>query len=171
MEQSLDSSAMEIREVRPEEHAEAGRITRLAYAEFGADDWGSDYADRLEDVAGRAAATLVLVAVEEGRILGCTTLELDGRIEGGHPRDPLAPDEAHMRMLGVDPRARGRGIGRALVEACIAEARRRGKLRLTLDTTEEMTAARAMYSSMGFERRPDKVWPDGFRLLAFELRL
>lgn len=161
---------MEIRPVRPGEHEEAGRVTAEAYREFGVERWG-DYGDRLADVARRARRTTVLVAVEDGRILGTATLELDRRIEGGHPRDPLAPDEAHMRMLGVALGARGRGIGPALVEACIERARAAGKSRLTLDTTEGMTAARRMYEGMGFRRGPDKVWPDGFRLLSYEREL
>lgn len=161
---------MEIRPVRPEEFEEAGRVTRVAYREFGAEDWG-EYADRLADVAARARRTLVLVAEEGERILGTATLELDARMEGGHPRDPLRPEEAHVRMLGVHPEVRRRGVGRALMDACVEEARRRGKRVLTLNTTEEMAVARAMYEAMGFRRLPDQVWPDGFRLLAYELAL
>lgn len=161
---------VEIRPVRPDEYPEAGRVTRLAYREFGAESWG-EYADRLADVAARAVRTLVLVAAEGDRILGTATLELDARIEGGHPREPLRPGEAHVRMLGVDPEARGRGIGRALMERCLGEARAHGKRFVTLNTTEDMTAARTMYESMGFRRLPDRVWPDGFRLMAYELSL
>ncbi len=132
--------------------------------------WG-DYGDRLADVAGRAERTLVLVATEDGRILGTSTLELEARIVSDHPQEPLGPGEAHLRMLGVDPEARRRGVGRALVEACIAAARDAGKTVLTLHTTEAMGAARRMYESMGFRRGRDKVEDDGFRLLAYELRL
>lgn len=162
---------MEIREVRPEEHEEAGRITRLAYEEFGAEGWSDGYADRLADIAGRADRTTVLVAVEDGRILGTSTLELDGRVEGGYPRPPLRPGEAHVRMLGVAPDARGRGVGRALMEACIARARDAGKTFLSLHTTEEMTAARTMYADLGFRRMPDLTYPSGFTLLAYERAL
>lgn len=156
--------------MRPEEHEEAGRVTLEAYREFGVDGWG-DYRDRLADIAGRADRTTVLVAVEAGRILGSATLELEDRVEGGRARDPLAPDEAHIRMLGVDPGARRRGVGRALVEACVERARAAGKRRITLHTTEEMRVAHRMYRSLGFQRGPDAVWPDGFRLMAFELTL
>lgn len=163
-------AAVEIREVRPEEHEEAGQVTLRAYEEFGVDDWG-DYRDRIADIPGRADRTTVLVAVEGGRVLGTATLELDQRVEGGHAREPLAPDEAHIRMLGVDPDARRRGVGRALVGACIDRARAAGKRRITLHTTEEMRVAHHMYRSLGFRRIPDVVWPDGFRLMAFELTL
>jgi GNAT superfamily N-acetyltransferase len=163
-------ATVEVREVRPEEHEEAGRVTLDAYREFGVDDWG-DYKDRIADIRGRADRTTVLVAVEDGRILGTATVELEDRVEGGHARQPLAPEEGHIRMLGVALDARGRGVGRALVTACIERARAAGKRRMTLHTTEAMHVAHRMYRSLGFERGPDAVWPDGFRLMAFELKL
>ena len=73
-------------------------------------------------------------------------------------------------MLGVDPGARGRGVGRALVEATIDRARRAGKRTLMLRTTYLMQAAQAMYRSMGFERDPslDQSYPEvdliGYRM-------
>lgn len=156
----------------PEEYDEAGRVTMEAYREFFPPDgsWG-DYPERLADVKGRAERALVLVAVEDGRVLGTTTLEIDGRIEAGRERDPLSPGEAHIRMLGVDPGARRRGVGRLLVEASIEEARRAGKSILTLNTTERMESAMKMYESMGFKRGPVRVFDDGFRLLSYELPL
>src|SRR3990172_13319468 len=104
--------ALEIRPVLPEEHEEAGRLAALAYREFvGADDgaW-KEYLQHIADVEDRVGSATVLVAVENGRILGSATLELDGRIDDD---PPLHPHEAHIRMLGVDPQARGRGIARA----------------------------------------------------------
>ncbi len=71
-------------------------------------------------------------------------------------------------MLGVDPEARGRGVARALIEACFANAADAGRSRMTLHTTGRMRAAQAMYESMGFERLPDREFPDGFVLLTYE---
>jgi ribosomal protein S18 acetylase RimI-like enzyme len=168
--------AIEIRRARPEEYEEAGRVTAESYREFARPDTSWDeYLVRLADVADRVRRTEVLVAVEDGRILGTVTLELEGRTEGGTRRNresqPLAPGEAHVRMLGVAPEARGRGIGRMLMDACLAESRKAGKTLLTLNTTERMRAARAMYESMGFARTEDEVFPDGFVLLSYELPL
>jgi len=159
---------MEVREVLPEEHGVAGEVVALAYREFAdpEDPGWREYLGRLRDVAGRAGRTTVLVAVEDGRVLGCVTLELSGRVED-HDQDPLAEDEAHVRMLGVHPGARRRGIARMLMERCMEEARKAGKARMTLHTTERMKAAQAMYESMGFQREEDHVFPDGFRLLGY----
>ena len=110
--------SVEIRPVRPEEHEKAGRVTALAYREFAdSDDW-DHYLGKIADVGARASMALVLVAVEDGEVLGSATLELGERIDDDDP--PLAPDEAHIRMLGVDPEARGRGVARALIGACFA---------------------------------------------------
>ncbi|HLA92620.1 MAG TPA: GNAT family N-acetyltransferase [Actinomycetota bacterium] len=158
--------ALEIRPVLPEEHEEAGRVAALAYREFvGADDgaW-KEYLQHIADVEDRVGSATVLVAVENGRILGSATLELDGRIDDD---PPLHPHEAHIRMLGVDPQARGRGIARALIDACFVLSRKAGRAYVTLHTTERMKAAQAMYRSLGFERLEDRVFPDGFVLLTY----
>jgi ribosomal protein S18 acetylase RimI-like enzyme len=164
---------MEIRRLRPEEFEEAGAVTAGAYAEYapGGASPNLDYRDRLADVVTRAEHALVLGAFEDGRVLGTVTLELDRRIPGGHPRPPLRPDQAHVRMLGVDESARRAGVGRALMEACLEEARRAGKARVTLETTETMEAAQRLYEAMGFERRADEVFDDGFLLRTYEYRL
>ena len=145
------ASNVEIRSVRPDEYTVAGEVTAASYREFdprGAPDWQA-YLRRIADVAGRAGHTVVLVAVVDGEIAGTATLEIDRHIESGW-KEELAPDEAHLRMLGVHPSHRREGIGRSLVEATIDLARTRGKARLTLETTPEMRAAHAMYAEMGF---------------------
>jgi ribosomal protein S18 acetylase RimI-like enzyme len=166
---------MDVREATPQEHAEAGRVTADAYREFvreGDDDW-ERYLARIADVGERAGRTTILVAVEEGRILGSLTLELAGRVrdEEDEEHRPLDPEEAHIRMLGVDPAARARGVARAMMAESEARARRAGKTVMTLNTTHRMKAAQAMYERLGYERTEDTVFPDGFVLLGYRKRL
>jgi ribosomal protein S18 acetylase RimI-like enzyme len=160
-----------VRPVRPDEHEAAGALTARAYAEFAAEigPGAARYLAEIADVGGRADRTVVLVAEEDGGLLGTATLELAGRASPADP--PLAPGEAHIRMLGVDPMHRRRGIGRALLEACIDRARDAGKTMVTLNTTRVMAAAQRMYEERGFRRGPDRAVGGRVRLLAYALSL
>ncbi len=167
--------AIDVREATPDEYAEAGRVTAAAYREFvepGDEDW-ERYLVRIADVGERAVRTTILVGIDDGRILGSVTLELEGRVrdDGEEGSRPLAPGEAHIRMLGVDPSARGRGVARALMAGSEERARAAGKTFLTLNTTRRMKAAQAMYERLGYERAEDVVFPDGFVLLGYSKRL
>lgn len=162
---------IEVREATPEEYAEAGRVTASAYREFVRNaDW-EEYLGRIADVADRAARTTILVAVEDGAILGSLTLELGTRVRDDEDQRPLDPDEAHVRMLGVDPAVRRRGVARLLMLAAEDATAAHGRRRITLNTTPRMRAAQEMYVSLGYRRLEDRVFPDGFVLLGYEKTL
>jgi ribosomal protein S18 acetylase RimI-like enzyme len=142
--------AVTIRTARPTEYAAVGDLTVAAYQALPVDHlWGGYEAD-IRDVAGRAKATDLLVAVEGDRLLGSVTLVT----EPGSPwLEWTAPGEVQFRLLAVDATARGRGVGTALVRECLARA---GTRPVLIHTTKWMTAARSLYPTLGFERRPDR---------------
>lgn len=161
---------MTVRVVRPEEHDALGRLTVAAYKALLGDDLDPTYVAELADVAGRAEAVDVLVAVDGGgTVLGTITYILGP--------GPMAwfddPDEVGLRMLAVSPEAQRRGVGSALIEACVARATAAGKTKILLHTTAPMTTARRLYERTGFRRDPDRdrIILDDLLLLAYALDL
>ena len=71
-------------------------------------------------------------------------------------------EDAWLEDVFVVPQARGRGIGRALLEASVERARRRGCARIQLDTNEDNSVALALYASVGF-RTAKRAAGDGGR--------
>jgi ribosomal protein S18 acetylase RimI-like enzyme len=67
--------------------------------------------------------------------------------------------ECYLAELYVAPSLRGRGLGRALLQAAIECARGRGADHMDLGTGEQDVAARALYESLGFSNREGK--PEG----------
>ncbi|WP_137149928.1 helix-turn-helix domain-containing GNAT family N-acetyltransferase [Devosia sp. FKR38] len=79
--------------------------------------------------------------------------EQDGAIVGSifvMPSDGL-PGSAQLRMLYVEPAARGQGVGAALVGQAVSFARQSGYQRMRLWTHANQTSARKLYAGAGFE--------------------
>ena len=161
--------AIEVREADPGEFAEAGAVTAAAYREFFDGTQWASYLDAIADVAGRADRTEIIIALDEGAIIGSATLELDGRTSAED--GPLEPYRAHIRMLGVHPDARGRGAAKALMAACESRARAAGRSLLTLNTTDLRRTAKTMYERLGYVRGPDEPMPGGITLLNYSKQL
>jgi ribosomal protein S18 acetylase RimI-like enzyme len=158
-----------IRLPEPAEHGPLGDLVVAAYDAIGANEDDDDYVPVLRDVARRAREAVVLAAVDDetGALLGCVTYVPD-------PANPwaehLRAGEASIRMLAVDPAAQGRGVGTALVAACLERARAEGRRGVFLHSLPIMTAAQRIYERFGFRRVPERDWvfPD-FLLLGFQL--
>ncbi|HEU4980850.1 MAG TPA: GNAT family N-acetyltransferase [Solirubrobacterales bacterium] len=76
---------------------------------------------------------------------------------------------SYLEELYVVPSLRGRGLGRALLEAAMEAARSEGATQMELGTSESDVAARALYEGAGFTNREGS--PDGPVMLFYEREL
>jgi len=130
---------------------------------LGVDLGYQDFAAELAGLPGKYAApagALLLARGLDGTALGCVALR------------PLeAAGCCEMKRLYVAPAGRGSGLGRALTEAVVAQARRIGYRELRLDTLPFMQTAMALYGAMGFVPIPPYYETPiaGTRFLALDL--
>ncbi|MDG2528855.1 bifunctional helix-turn-helix transcriptional regulator/GNAT family N-acetyltransferase [Caulobacter endophyticus] len=143
----FDSDAPPVATLRGLAPGDLGMVTArqgFLYAdEYG---WGADHEALIaEIVAGfhrtfDAARDDAWIAEADGRMVGSIFL-----VRGE------TPDAAKLRLLYVEPDARGMGVGQMLIEACVARARALGYRRLDLWTVKTLSAARKLYQRAGFE--------------------
>lgn len=130
----------------------------------------SDVAESLfvAESVRRRGELLVVVEPPTSELLGMAIV-----VEASSPaRQLVLAGTAELQMLAVSPRARCRGIGRALIEAAMKAARDEGYARMVLSTQPPMHAAQRLYEALGFVRTPARDWQrGGKRFLTYEIVL
>ncbi|MET8089089.1 GNAT family N-acetyltransferase [Micromonospora sp. NPDC005220] len=165
-------TGLRVRSAEPADFPAVARLTVAAYEADGQLKGEHGYGEVLADVSTRATSGEVLVAVDEvtGAVLGSVTFVLPGT-----PFAALSgPGEAEFRMLAVDPGAQGRGVGAALVEACVDRATELNCTAVVICVRAGMAdPAHRLYSRRGFVRSPEKDWSPapGVDLLGLRLEL
>jgi GNAT superfamily N-acetyltransferase len=160
----MPESSFQIIPVRTQGDLEATMALFDAYAaSLGVNLSYQNFVAEMAAMPGKYAppnGELLLARGTDGAALGCVGLR------------PL-PDEGccEMKRLYVAPEGRGLGLGRALAEAAVAEARRIGYREMRLDTLPSLRVAIALYESMGFAPIPAYYDTPIAGTLFFSLRL
>ncbi len=147
-----------IRLAAKEEMAEVARLFRAYEAWLGVPLCFYGFDEEVASLPGFYAppSGALWLAWHQGRavgVIGLRALEDEGACE--------------MKRLWVEPSQQGSGLGRRLAETCVLGARERGYRVMRLDTLPKLTAAIALYRSMGFyacERYNDNNLPGVFFL-------
>jgi ribosomal protein S18 acetylase RimI-like enzyme len=165
-------SDLTIRPARPDELKAVGELTLDAYVADGYFQEGvaRPYRAHLADAVSRAEQAELLVAVDaDNSLLGTVTIALPGTPYAEVSRE----GELEFRMLAVDPLARNRGVGGALIQAVLDRARELGFPRVVLCSQDTMVGVQGIYQKLGFRRMPERDWeplPD-VKLVAYGLDL
>ncbi|HEX8246459.1 MAG TPA: GNAT family N-acetyltransferase [Longimicrobium sp.] len=163
------SDPVRVTVAHPEDYAEIAAVNEAAYTEYrpvlGEAVWAPMRAN-ITAVAEAAKAAVLLAARGDDGVLGSVLY-----YPPGTSLPPLPPEYASIRTLAVAPRARGRGVGAALMQACIERARAEGADRLWLYTTEMMSSAVALYERLGFVRDAEMPPRHGQRCWSYRLDL
>ncbi len=134
--------------IRPATPADLDDIMALEHASFPTDAWSS--AMMREELASPHG--WYIVDEEAGRLVGYAGL-----------RAPKGSKDADVQTIALAEAFRGRGRGRALLRALIAEAARRGVNEVFLEVRADNPVPQALYASEGFvelARRPHYYQPD-----------
>jgi DNA-binding MarR family transcriptional regulator/GNAT superfamily N-acetyltransferase len=144
LERPLEAASIILRPHRPGDMGVLVHLEGAGYVEqFG---WDGTF----EALAARIVADFL--ANFDAARERCWIAEMDGR-HVGHimlVRHPEQPDTAKLRLLYVDPAARGKGLGQKLVAECVQFARAVGYRKITLWTQSILTAAHRIYQQAGF---------------------
>ncbi len=133
-----------IRTIQPEDNAALAKIIRNALEEFKANKPGTVYFDATTNnlfEVFKTAGSIYFVAEESGAILG----------GGGiYPTQNLPAATCELVKLYLSTAARGKGIGKMLIEKCFTAAKDLGYKKIYLESMPELNIAIPMYEKLGF---------------------
>jgi ribosomal protein S18 acetylase RimI-like enzyme len=146
-----------VREMRTSDAERVGELTLAAYDRYGRIEgrYRDFLADPLQRVDRCSAVLVAEIDDRDGpRVVGTVSYVVPGDPEWEELAQPAG--DAGFRVLAVDPAYEGRGVGTALVDACMARAREDGAHRMLIISMAWMPRAHALYERRyGFVRRPD----------------
>ncbi len=136
---------IQIRNIRPSDNPYLAKIVKDTLAEFGANHPNTVYYDPTTDA---------LFELFQKKGAAYFVAEMDQEIVGGggiYPTDGLPADTCELVKMYLLPHARGSGLGRTLIEKCLAIAKEYGYKQVYLESMPELKQALKVYAKFGFE--------------------
>jgi putative acetyltransferase len=133
-----------IRTIEPADNPALAIIVRNTLAEFGANRPGTVYYDPTTDALFelfRKPRSTYFVALQNGQIMGGA---------GIYPSDGLPGDTCELVKMYLVPEARGKGLGKLLIEKSLGYAAEAGYKKVYLETMPELKQAVKVYEKFGF---------------------
>ncbi|MDX1455501.1 MAG: GNAT family N-acetyltransferase [Gammaproteobacteria bacterium] len=167
-----------IRAATSQEYATLGELMTRAYIAldgFPKPDEQPAYYERLANIgklAEKPATTLLVAVTDNDELMGGCVYVNDMSQYRHKGFVTTLTDTSGMRLLAVDEKFRGKGVGKALTHACMQRARDAGHAQFVLHTTRAMQDAWAMYEKMGFARAEElDIAADGWEIFGFRMPL
>ncbi len=151
-----ENSRFMIRPVRRADDLLLGEIIRGCFLDYDATQQGTVFSDSVidrlsEEFSGERKAYFVLES--EGVVMGGSGIQ---QLKGG------GPDICELQKMYLKREARGRGFGRALLERCLAFAKKEGFTVCYLESLPELKDALKMYERAGFRYIPERRGQTGY---------
>ena len=146
---------MQIRTIQPSDNGPLAEIIRSTLTEFGANHPGTVYFDSATDALSELFTkeqSIYYVAVIDGQIVG----------GGGiFPTQGLPADTCELVKMYLLPEARGKGLGRLIIEHCLEKAKESGFRNVYIESMPELKLALQVYEKFGFEYLPAPLGNSG----------
>jgi putative acetyltransferase len=146
---------IDIKPISPEDDVAICAIIKQVFEEHGINRPGTAYYDEsLHHLSG-------VFSIPRSRYF---IARVDGIILGGagiYPTDGLPPDTCELVKMYLLPEARGKGLGRVLIEHCIEFTSRAGYTKIYLESMPELKKAVTIYQKLGFQQLPGALGNSG----------
>jgi len=167
-----------IRDIRNDEFEALGQLMVDTYSKlagFPTPNEQPDYYHMLANIGKftEKKDTRVLVAVlPDQELAGGVVYFADMAEYGSGGIAPTIKNASGIRLLGVTPKCKSMGVGKALTNACIRMAKEKGHHEVILHTTQAMQIAWGLYRKLGFERSAELDFMQaGLPVFGFQLKL
>lgn len=157
----MNDKNINIRQAKSTEYYEIGKLLVKVYSKlegFPSQKEQPEYYEMLLNIGEitKKPHTQLLVAISnDDKVLGAVVYFSDMSSYGSGGIATKEKNASGFRLLAVDPKFRGLGVGKSIVKYCIEKTALDGNKELIIHSTEYMKVAWSMYESLGFKRSRD----------------